>query len=296
MYFGNKKIKATGVIAAALILFVAGCLAVLIFKPGRGPYTVGGCRKLLTEEKYIIHAGGLIDDGDGNMLSYTNSREALANCYEKGNRISEFDFMITSDGQVVCAHDDEDDDGMELWAYNVKNAGFPGNPPTLESFVNAKFGDSLSTMTLDDLAYFMKNHPDFYVVTDVKDDNEQVCALIRENYPELTNNFIIQIYHPEEYDRIKSLGFNYIIYTLYLSSEEELAKNRLMEFVDGSRLSAVTFWTGFVREYTDSFEALKESGIPLFVHTIDDREEMKKYLDLGITGIYTDVVDKEERY
>ena len=296
LYFGEKKIRMTGVIAAVLILLIAGCLAVLVLKPGRGVYTVGKCQKLLTDNRYIIHAGGFIDDGDGNLLSYTNSREALANCYEKGNRISEFDFMLTADEQVVCAHDDEEDDGVDLWAYKVKNAGLKNNPPTLEMFVNANFDDALSTMTLDDLAAFMKDHPDFYVVTDVKDDNEKICGMIRENYPELTNSFIIQIYHPDEYNSIKRLGFNNIIYTLYRATEDELSTGELVEFVKSSRLSGVTFWTDFVTQRSESFEALKECQIPLFVHTVNDKDEMKKYIDLGITGIYTDVVEKEEQY
>ena len=295
IYIGDKKIRMTGIIVAALVLFIVACAAVLILKPGRGPYTVGGCRKLLVNERYIIHAGGIVDDGDGHELSYTNSREALANCYEKGNRISEFDFMLTCDEQVVCAHDDEEDDGMDLWAYNVKNAGFAGNPPSLESFINAKFGDSLSTMSLDDLAYFMKQHPDFYVVTDVKDDNEKICTLIREKYPELTNNFIIQIYHPDEYKAIKDIGFNYIIYTLYRAGEDELSADALTEFVNSSRLCGVTFWAVFPNQRTESFEALKECGVPLFVHTINDPKEMRSFIDLGISGIYTDVVNKEER-
>ena len=296
IYIGDKKIRMTGIIVAMLILSVVACVAVLVLKPGRGPYTVGECRKLLVENRYIIHAGGNVETDDGNVLTYTNSREALANCYETGNRIAEFDFMLTCDDEVVCAHNDEEDDGEDLWAYKVRGAGFPGNPPSLETFVNANFDGQLSTMTLDDLASFMQQHPDFYVVTDVKDDNEEICALIRQKYPELTNNFIIQIYHPDEYDSIKALGFNYIIYTLYRASEDELSADALTEFVNGSRLCAVTFWADFPSQRTESFEALKECGVPLFVHTINDPEEMRSFIDLGVSGIYTDVVNKEEQY
>ena len=273
----------TGIVVAALILAVVACAAVLVLKPGRGPYTVGGCRKLLVENRYIIHAGGNVETEEGNVLTYTNSREDLANCYETGNRIAEFDFMLTCDDEVVCAHNDEEDDGEDLWAYKVRGAGFPGNPPSLETFVNANFDGQLSTMTLDDLASFMQQHPDFYVVTDVKDDNDKICALIRQKYP-------------DEYKTIKNIGFNYIIYTLYRATEDELSADALTEFVNGSRLCAVTFWADFPSQRTESFEALKECGVPLFVHTINDPEEMRSFIDLGVSGIYTDVVNKEEQY
>jgi glycerophosphoryl diester phosphodiesterase len=33
---------------------------------------------------------------------------------------------------------------------------------------------------------------------------------------------------------------------------------------------------------------LKEANIPLFVHTVNDYNSQTKYLNMGITGIYTD--------
>ncbi len=35
-------------------------------------------------------------------------------------------------------------------------------------------------------------------------------------------------------------------------------------------------------------EAMKETGVPLFVHTVNGREEMEMCYDAGITAIYTD--------
>ena len=87
LYIGKKKIPATFVAVAAVIIAAAALIAALIFLPGRGVLTVGQCRKLLSDNRYIIHAGGYIED-DGKLFSYTNSREALKNCYDQGNRIS----------------------------------------------------------------------------------------------------------------------------------------------------------------------------------------------------------------
>jgi glycerophosphoryl diester phosphodiesterase len=292
LYIGKKKLRITFAVIAATVIAAVALIAALVILPGRGVLTVSQCRKLLTDNRYIIHAGGYIED-DGKLYSYSNSREALANCYDQGNRISEFDLMITSDDQIVCAHDS--DDGV-TWAHNVKNAGTPNCPPSLEVFINAKYDDCLSTMSFEDLALFMKDHPDFYVVTDVKDDNEGVCRLMKSSHPELMNNFIIQIYHEDEYDRIRDLGFNNIIYTLYRAYQTELTVDSLKAFTDRAKLSGITFWTDFPTQYAESFEMLKGSGIPLFVHTVNEEDEMKKFIDMGITGLYTDVTDKEKQY
>lgn len=48
----------------------------------------------------ILHAMGRIDE-----YTYTNSRDALENGYQNGNRLFECDFITTSDGQLVACHD-----------------------------------------------------------------------------------------------------------------------------------------------------------------------------------------------
>ncbi len=292
IYFGKKKVGVTALLAVAIVLAALACLCVIIFIPGRGISTVSQGRKLFAKERYVIHAGGLVEGDSGETFDYTNSLEALHNCYDSGNRIAEFDFMITSDDEIVCAHGDDEE---VTWAHDVENAGWKDNPPTFETFMNAKVNGTLTTMSLDDLASFMRQHSDFYVVTDVKDDNIIVCRTIREKYPDLLNNFIIQIYHTDEYDKIRELGFTYIIYTLYRATDTELTPDDLSDFIKHHKLIGVCFWATFEESYAESFETLKSTGLPLFVHTVNDRDEMKKYFDMGVTGIYTDIANKEDQ-
>lgn len=293
LFFGKKKIGVTFLAVAAIILAVIACVCVIVLIPGRGLVTVQQARKLLTDERYIIHAGGLVADEAGVERSYTNSIEALNNCYENGNRVSEFDFMMTADEEIVCAHGDDEE---VLWAHGVENAGWNGNPPTLETFKAATFEGGLTTMSLDDLASFMNAHEDFYVVTDVKDNNVLVCRKIAEKYPKLMRNFIVQIYHPDEYDKIRQLGFSYIIYTLYRATDDELLPESLTAAAKHGMLVGFCFWDDFVSQYPESFEALKQTKVPLFVHTVNDTAGMQKFIEEGIDGIYTDVVNKEDQY
>lgn len=295
VYIGKKRIRMTGIIVAAVLIFVLFCIAVIVCLPGRGIATVASGRKMIVNDRYIIHAAGAVTDEQGRELTYTNSVEALDNCYGNGNRICELDFMETSDDEVVCAHDYEEED-ENGWAHGFAGLGDAVNPPTLEGFMSAKFEGTLTPMSLKDLAQFMNDHSDLYVVTDVKDNNERICRIIKEEYPKLVNNFIIQIYHEDEYDKVKKLGFNNIIYTLYRATDEELETDRLLGFVRDSNLTAVTFWEDYPTQYTDAFEELKTCGIPLCVHTVNDPDRMKSYIDMGIAGIYTDVVNPEDRY
>ena len=293
IYFGKKKIKVTYLAVAAVILAVIACVCIVVLIPGRGLATVQQARKLLTAQRYIIHAGGFVTDEAGAQHSYTNSLEALSNCYENGNRVSEFDFMITADDEIICAHNDDDN---VLWAHGVTDAGTALDPPTLDRFKSATFEGGLTTMSLDDLAAFMNGHDDFYVVTDVKDNNVLVCRMIAEKYPKLRQNFIVQIYHPDEYDKIRDLGFPYIIFTLYRATDEELKPDSLTAAANHGPLVGFCFWTDFSEQLPESYAALKETKLPLFVHTVNDTEEMRSFIEMGISGIYTDVVNKEDQY
>jgi len=51
-------------------------------------------------ESLIIHSGGEIDGH-----TYINSLEALEQSYRAGYRVFEMDFILMSDGEILCAHD-----------------------------------------------------------------------------------------------------------------------------------------------------------------------------------------------
>ena len=76
-----------------------------------------------------------------------------------------------------------------------------------------------------------------------------------------------------------------------------LGARAAIEFVRSKNynLLGFTFWY----YYTDDEEFLKtmkNTGTPLYVHTVNEKEELKKYIDLGISGIYTDVTKKDDLY
>lgn len=258
----RPKIRA--VLIAALIILVLISFAWLL-----GP---ANAREEAPEApasmRYIIHAGGVID-GNTN----TNSLEAIQNAYDQGNRVIEIDFNITNDGCLVCTHD---------WGL-YRETGLD-----LDGFLAYDRYEGLTSMTADDLAEFLREKPDLFIVTDVKENNLTAIQRLRDSYPDLTRQFIVQIYSEEEYSPVREMGFQHIIYTLYNCTwDYVMDTDHLIAFAQENELFGYTYsaelWD--VEGYTEKMLA---AGVSLFVHTVNDPETQQYFFDLGITGIYTD--------
>lgn len=232
-------------------------------------------RTLQESIRYITHAAGSIDGMAGS-----NSLEALEGAYAAGCRYVEIDFQFTADGELACIHD---------W-YRQYTSAVPenGTALTLDQFKACRIYDTYTPLWLDSLASYMLEHPDLYIITDIKTDNPKAAAMIAETWPELTDRFIIQIYNGDEYDAVRDAGFDHIIYTLYMldwNSKTDTAA--LCEYAAGHPLLGYTFSYELcaVEGYV---EGMLNAGVPLYIHTVNGDAEQQVYFDMGIDGIYTD--------
>jgi len=151
----------------------------------------------LEEEHTVIHACGAIHGDDGEEYTYVNCLEPLQNSIDHGNHYIEVDFDKTIDDKLVCAH-------------------YLHADISEHDYLQGKEYDQFTRMNLDMLADVLLENPEVYIVTDIKGDyNFEGCRKIANMYPELRDNFIIQVYHDSEYEPIRKLGFKYIILTLY---------------------------------------------------------------------------------
>lgn len=254
-------------------------------KPVYEAFDVPGMREQLRKEQFVIHAAGSYSEDGGEELFYTNSLEALQNAYDAGKRMIEMDFMFTSDGYPVCAHNA---DGAWALGFSFDKA------PKHNEFMNSKVYDRLTPLDIYTLADFMREHNDMYVVTDIKEASgagiKGVYGTFSKCIPDLMNRFVIQIYHDEEYEVVQDAGFSYVIYTLYAADEDERESEAIIQSCKNMELVALTMpdvWVddaGFVSE-------INETGVPLFVHTINGKKDMDRYKALGVAGFYTDQVD-----
>ena len=224
---------------------------------------------------YIIHAGGEIDE-----ISGTNSLNALQNSFYNGYRFIEMDFSFTSDRRLVCVHD---------WETDFFRMNKPvGLVLSSEEFKNQKIIGIYDTLTVEELSSWLRNHGDVYIITEIKNENIEGLRYINENCGDIKNRLIVQIYNENEYDEVKKMGYDNIIYTLYaLTYAEKTDTSAISDFVKSHDIAAIAFSDELVSE--NYINGLKESGARLFVHTINDKNRFEELKAMGISGIYSDV-------
>ena len=222
-------------------------------------------------DRLIAHAGGEVYG-----IRITNSLQALDNSYEKGFRFFELDFEWTSDGVPVILHDW----GHANWFFNIK---YSTKAHTYKEFKNLKPILGLKIMDLKDLSNWLENHKDAYIITDVKSENIKLLQLLEDDYPNIKNQIIPQIYSFDQYDKVKNLGYSNIILTLY---KLEATDEEILNFCKETDLLAVTMYES--KGFTDLPKKLSEIGIKSYVHTINDYNVYVKLRDNGVFGVYTD--------
>ena len=244
-------------------------------------------RQQLAEDGCIIHAGGYVTLSDGTQVSYTNSLEALENCWRNGKRFCEIDLQEASDGTLICGHGDED----EL----VFGTGLP---PTASGadYLSSRIYGELTPLSAEDLAAFMRGHPGFYVFTDVKSDNLRVCRRLAEAFPDLRSRFIVQIQLPEEYETLRELGFPYITYPIFKTPDEQRGLLQLTAFAENHELLALILPNGYYSPDSKLLLAGKLIRTPLILHTLNDSWEIEYYFRNHLaTAVYTDRTDYKLR-
>ena len=228
---------------------------------------------------FILHTGGVTEDGK----TATNSIEAAEHSYNAGYRWLEIDFNWTRDEELVCIHD---------WGNWWHRVGVTSEMPlSLADFERMeKSSIPFHSFTPALLDGWLKEHPGAMVVTDVKDDNALAMRWLAERYPGLRDRLIVQIYALDEYEPIRALGYENIILTMYRIPWEEFHDlERLTAFIRDSRILAVTMPAE--DNVRDVFDALVSTGIPVFVHTLNDPEAQAQWIHDGAYGVYTDYGD-----
>ena len=240
---------------------------------------VTAVRQYIRENKYVIHGGGYLITTDGDFVSVTNSFESLMNAFDQGNRVFEFDIRETADGVLVCAHGDD---------ICFTNGSDLPSDTDFRRFAEALVYGEFHTMSLKTLTDFMKQHEDILVVTDVKDSNLSICRRIAEAYPELIGRFVVQIYYPEEYDSIRAMGFQNIIFSVYRTGERNIWE--ISDFALNHELVAVTFPAAYFSSFRIR-SAMACAGVPFMFFTVNEKTEMERMLSKHyILGVYTDCV------
>ena len=267
-----------------LLILAAGLLLLFSVRPvtlAAGP-EVEKIRAELRAQKVIIHAAGALRTQAGDEAIYTNSLDALQNMYDAGNRFCEIDIRETSDGVLICAHGDE--------AHLANGSELPADAESGDFLSERLFGE-FTPMTVEMLAAFMHEHPDLTVITDAQGDNLRISRKLAEAWPELRDRFIIQIYHESEYDPVRELGFQNLIYTLYRAADEERNLWEIAHFAEKHKLVGITIQKEQFYSAKNRI-AMAHCGLPFMFHTVDDAAEIEAMLRKPyVAAVYTDLTD-----
>lgn len=229
--------------------------------------------------RLIYHAGGA-----AGGQSYTNSKEAIEETLQRGDRLLEIDFLFTSDGHLVCLHE---------W----KNLQGLTRPCTLEKFLSLKIYYQYTTITAETILAYMRDYPDMYLIIDTKERSSMdvVAELLRlcEHDPDIADRFVIQLYdkglkvqmlelYPFPADNFLFTAYKFgpsrITDILNLCAEEEI---RIVTVPYGS-------WD------QKAVQRFLDAGCIIFEHTINDVKMASKGLSRGIYGFYTDSLLMED--
>ena len=240
-------------------------------------------RTLLAEQKRIFHAGGEIVGPDGVVHRYTNSKEAFAQCLDRGVCFVELDFRFTTDGEMACIHKWNED-------FVKADGTLAEDAVSLEEFLQGKIQGCLSPMTVEDVAAAMREHPDLYIVVDLKgEDVIRGYRMLAKRYPDLITRMIPQFYHATQFNYLHNLGYRAMIFTLYRSGDWELTESALNSFTMRQMLVGVTMGTYRVGDGSLVRQVLKTRQ-PVYIHTVDDPALAQELYDMGVSAVYTNVI------
>ena len=236
----------------------------------------------------IAHAMGNIDG-----RSETNSKEALEQTYSRGQRVFEVDLILTSDGCLVARHDFADD------SYYTLEQKKPENPVMdLETFLSTPIMGLYTPITIADIAKFMADHNDVFIVTDTKFTDEETVRrqfeLLCEafEYDSRLDRVIVQTYNMDMYDVVHEIyPFKNYIFTVYQLAERDY--NAIGKFCAERGIAVVTMPSSTADANVTAL--LHSYGLHLYVHTVNRITTMGTMLEYGLCdGFYSDYVTQPE--
>ena len=151
----------------------------------------------------------------------------------------------------------------------------------------------------------MERHSDMWVVTDFKDSEDELIRRDFEimvstaqelNLESVLDRIVVQIYNEDMYDIVKDIyPFQSWIYTLYKNVYFGGNSNTFREYVRfcySNGIKNITMWKNLARP--ELIKIADEYGIMVYVHTEDDIENAKKLMELGVSGIYTNILTSDK--
>jgi len=220
----------------------------------------------------VAHAGGAVAGFENS-----NSLEAIESASARNFRYIELDMILSSDGIVVLNH------SWHTIADRVP--GVPNEIMTYTEFMDQKIFNRFTPANLDMLIEFLRQNPEPRIITDTKETDYAALYAIAYFFPEYRHRFIPQVYAFGDAQRMRALGFEDIILTVYMMTQAEQDAEQIHNYAIEHELYAVTI----PDELTEVFlEGQTRAGeMRYMVHTTDNVARALELQTLGVYAVYT---------
>ena len=279
------------------LLVIILLLALTVFYFELNTQRTGNVRYLDNQKSIlnIAHRGGLGLSPENTIISFQRA-------IEEGADILELDIRSTSDSILVLLHDETVDrttNGKgkisELTLKEAKklNAGYWWTENDSLSFPFRAL--NIKIPTFDE---FLANFKDYKLNIEIKQHDKfiakKLCDYLKEN--QIEDNVVIGSFNDEVLDEFRyhcpdvatSPGRDEIR-TFYSFSYIYLNKF----YYPKSDIYQLPEFFGTTHVLTKRFvNAIKQKNIPIFVWTVNDPDEMQRFIGLGVKGIITDYPDR----
>ncbi len=229
-------------------------------------------QRLVTELPRVAHGGGGYDGA-----VYSNSIEAL-NQNRDDYELFEIDLSWTTDNELVCIHD---------WENSLQRVF---GIETQDALTLAAFQDLVRTRspiekcTLETLADWMRANETKRIIPDIKGRNLQAWEKIAAEYPDLRERFVPQVYQPQNYNKLRDLGFENVVWALYGFGGSDEDVLRWLTYMDLYGVAMPIERAG--RALAN--RARMQTGVLSWVHTINTRNQLDEMRALGVFEIFTE--------
>ena len=236
----------------------------------------------VNNQRTVAHGFGAM--GSTKSKAYSNSLDAFETNYELGQRVFEVDFDITNDYVTVCSHDE---------AFWRQNANISDDVEfTHENFMNSLIYEKYKPLDYKGILDLLNKYEDIYIITDTKYLEKdkiylqfsQLVNYANEVNPSVLDRLVPQIYNEDMFGYVMNIHpFKSIVYTLY---QTEWTAEEVAEFCVETGIKYVTVYYEYLEDY--EAELWNAYGINIAIHTLNDLDLAKEYINKGVKMIYTD--------
>lgn len=245
------------------------------------------------ENILCAHAMGNVDG-----VVYTNSKEAFIQNYQNGCRLFELDISLTKEGFPVLCHDWRQVAGNEFVPYQkALRTADKQTPMKYADFMIVRFNGKYTPLDLDGFTDLAKEYDDAYFIVSIKsplyvyDESVRACLavlemLCRKKGAGIWERMIPQVHDPVYYFRL--IADFPVRSVLYGMRNVQLAPETFTTFLHESGIKAVACDHGKPFTNPETFDAIHSAGAKVYIATVNDSDEMRKWKEMGADGFLTD--------